>query len=237
VTAVDADFGQRVEHVIDRGEHAAWRRCGLTESAEVQPDYIAFDGECRSDRVPHPAIGDAGMEKDDRQVTTRACTVVGDTGGRSRTRGHGLLSWRCEVGLAKHSAVDRTTGFLAAGHWGGSPRWQRSTEQCSHPIRLVDGRRPEHTHRGANCLREMPGQLSAGLPIVLGETGTNRARLEPWPRWCPDPSAGLRQSTRLVVSEPHRSEPGIAPGAPAATAAASEFGDGRFQSSGRRGRR
>jgi hypothetical protein len=27
VTAVDADFGQRLEHVIDRGEHAARRRC------------------------------------------------------------------------------------------------------------------------------------------------------------------------------------------------------------------
>jgi hypothetical protein len=92
VTAVDADFGQRVEHVIDRGEHAARPRCRLTESAEVQPDYIAFDGECRPERVPHPAIGDASMEKDDRQVTARARTVVGNTGGRSRTRGHRLPS-------------------------------------------------------------------------------------------------------------------------------------------------
>jgi hypothetical protein len=92
VTAVDADFGQRVEYVIDRGEHAARPRCGLTESAEVQPDYIAFDGECRPERVPHPAIGDAGMEKYDGQATAPARTVVGDTGGRSRTQGHGLPS-------------------------------------------------------------------------------------------------------------------------------------------------
>jgi hypothetical protein len=69
VTAVDAEFGQRVEHIIDRGEHAARPRCGPTESAEPQPDYIAFDGECRPDRVPHAAIGDAGMEKDHGQVT------------------------------------------------------------------------------------------------------------------------------------------------------------------------
>jgi hypothetical protein len=24
---------------------------------------------------------------------------------------------------------------------------------------------PEHTHRGANCLREMPGQLSSRVPM------------------------------------------------------------------------
>jgi hypothetical protein len=36
-----------------------------------------------------PTIGDAGMEKDD-QVAARARTVTGDTGGRSRTRGHGF---------------------------------------------------------------------------------------------------------------------------------------------------
>jgi hypothetical protein len=73
VTAVDADFGQRVEQVIDRAKHAARPRCGLTESAKVQPDDIAFDGECRPDRVPHPAIGDAGMEQNDRQVIAPAC--------------------------------------------------------------------------------------------------------------------------------------------------------------------
>ena len=37
MTAVDADFGQHVEQVIDRGEPAARPRCGLTESAEVLP--------------------------------------------------------------------------------------------------------------------------------------------------------------------------------------------------------
>jgi hypothetical protein len=105
VTAVDADFGQRVEHVIDGGEFAARPRCGLPESAEVQPDDIAFDGKCRPERVPHPAIGEAGMEQDDGQPTARARSVVADTGGRSRTRGHGLPSWRWEVGLAKHTLL------------------------------------------------------------------------------------------------------------------------------------
>jgi short chain dehydrogenase len=64
VTAVDVNCGQRIEHVIDRGEHAARPTHRLTDSTEVQPDYIAFDGECRPDRVPHPAIGNAGIEKD-----------------------------------------------------------------------------------------------------------------------------------------------------------------------------
>ena len=66
MTAIDAELGQRVKHVIDGGEHAARPRRGLTESAEVQPDDIAFDGECRPEWIPHPAIGNAGMEKDDR---------------------------------------------------------------------------------------------------------------------------------------------------------------------------
>ena len=66
MTAVDANFGQRVEHVIDRGEHAARRRCGLPVSAEVKPDDVAFDGKCRPERIPHPAIGNASMKKHDR---------------------------------------------------------------------------------------------------------------------------------------------------------------------------
>jgi hypothetical protein len=42
VTAVDADFGQRIEHVINRGKHAARPPRRLTESTKVQPDYITF---------------------------------------------------------------------------------------------------------------------------------------------------------------------------------------------------
>jgi hypothetical protein len=55
----------------------------LAESTEVQPNYIAFDRQCQPDRVPHPAIGDAGMEKDDRHLTAGARTIVGDTCRRS----------------------------------------------------------------------------------------------------------------------------------------------------------
>jgi hypothetical protein len=181
VTAVDADFGQRVEHIIDRGEHAERPRCGLTESAEVQPDYIAFDGKCRPERAPHPTIGDAGMEKDDRQVTAPARPVVGDTGSRSRTRGHGLPSWRCEVGLAKHSAVERTTGFLAAGQWGchlgGSGQRHGARTRREHWWIADD----QNTPTEAPLLREMPGQRSSGVPKgdpLAGRTGHLRVRGE-----------------------------------------------------------
>jgi hypothetical protein len=78
VTAVDADLGQRVEHVIDRAEHARWTRRGLAESTYVQLDDIAFCGECRPDGVPHPAIGNAGMDEDDWQVTVGARTAGAD---------------------------------------------------------------------------------------------------------------------------------------------------------------
>ena len=54
-------------------------RGGLPVSAEIQPDYIAFDGKRRPERIPHPAIGDASMKKHDRQVTAWARSVVGNT--------------------------------------------------------------------------------------------------------------------------------------------------------------
>jgi hypothetical protein len=160
VTAVDADFGQRVEHVIDRGEYAARPHCGLPESAEVQPDYIAFGGECRSDRAPHPPIGDAGMEKDDRQVTARARTVVGDTGGRSRTRSHGFPPGGERGRFSKALGSRSHHRFRCPRALGRSPRWQRSTARCSHAARtLVDGRQPGHTHRGANCFARCLGNF------------------------------------------------------------------------------
>jgi len=112
------------------------------------------------------------MEKDDRQVTAPACTLVGDTAGRSRTQGHGLPSWRCEIDLAKHSAVDRTTAFLAAGHWGRSPRWQRPAARCSYAARtLVDGRRPEHTHRGVNYSRDAGATFPQASQLRDGDSG------------------------------------------------------------------
>ena len=49
MTAVDADFGQRIEHVINRGKHAARPPRRLTESTKVQPDYITFPWWCWSD--------------------------------------------------------------------------------------------------------------------------------------------------------------------------------------------
>ena len=82
-------------------------RGGLPVSAEIQPDYIAFDGKRRPERIPHPAIGDASMKKHDRQVTAWARSVVGNTRGRMQTRLHGIPFGDDEVGL-----VDRTTDFL-----------------------------------------------------------------------------------------------------------------------------
>jgi len=72
----------QTERVNDRGEHTPRTRRGLTESTKVQPDDIAFGGERRPERIPHPAIGDTGMDEDDWQVTVGTRTVVGDTGGR-----------------------------------------------------------------------------------------------------------------------------------------------------------
>ena len=82
MTAVDADLGQRVEHVISWAEQAARTRHRLTEPTKVQPDDVTFGGEGQPEWVPHPAIGDAGMDEDHWQVTAGARTVVGDTGGR-----------------------------------------------------------------------------------------------------------------------------------------------------------
>lgn len=87
VTAPDAECGQHVDHVIHRAKRAVRTVGGLTESAKVQPDGIAFGGERRPLRVPHPAIGDAGMDEDDGQVISWACTVIGNTGGRVHRRG------------------------------------------------------------------------------------------------------------------------------------------------------
>jgi hypothetical protein len=83
VTALNAEGGQRVDHVIRGGEGAARTCGGLAETAKVQPDSIAFRRERRPLRVPHPAIGDAGVEEDDGQVSVRAGTVVRNTGGRA----------------------------------------------------------------------------------------------------------------------------------------------------------
>ena len=91
VTAVDVDLGQCVEHVNDSREHAARTRRGLAESPDVRRDNIAVGGEPRPGRVPHPAVGCASMDEDDRPVTARARAVVGDAGGGVRSRGRRSL--------------------------------------------------------------------------------------------------------------------------------------------------
>ena len=47
MTAPDAECGQHVDHVIDRAKRTTGTVGGLTESAKVQPDGIAFGGERR----------------------------------------------------------------------------------------------------------------------------------------------------------------------------------------------
>ncbi len=86
VTAPDTEAGQLVEHVINWGKLPMRSFSGLTETTKVQPDNIAYGGECRPLRVPHAAIGDACMDEDNGQVTARTGAVVRDASGRYRGR-------------------------------------------------------------------------------------------------------------------------------------------------------
>ena len=77
MAAPDAQLGQHVQHVVERAESAGRRRRRLAESTKVESDDVAFGCECRPQQVPHPTIGDARMDEDERQVTGRTRPVVG----------------------------------------------------------------------------------------------------------------------------------------------------------------
>ena len=64
----------------------AGRRQGLAEPAGVGPDDAMAGRETRNERVPHPAVGDAGMQEDDRLA--RALIVEGQAArGPAAVRG------------------------------------------------------------------------------------------------------------------------------------------------------
>ena len=59
----------RVVHGVDDVVHCRERALrpggGIAETAEVQPDHVSLSGQCLPLRLPHPAVGDAGVEQHD----------------------------------------------------------------------------------------------------------------------------------------------------------------------------
>jgi hypothetical protein len=89
VTAVDADSANVSKHVIDRGEHAAGRvvdspyrgRSSLeTSRSAASADQIGSTS----------AICNASMKKQTTVGHRAGRSVVGNTCGRTRSRGHGF---------------------------------------------------------------------------------------------------------------------------------------------------
>ena len=71
---------ERVEDVDDRVQRAGGRTVGLAEAVQVQAHGITHGGQASPLRVPHPAVGDTGVEQDHRSAARRPAAVEGDTG-------------------------------------------------------------------------------------------------------------------------------------------------------------
>ena len=107
----------------------------------------------------------------------------------------------------------RRRAASAASRSRGTPRSARRGRRCPRTRADSRTRRDRPVSRGGSC------RVGARRRAPDG-SAPNRARLEPWRRRCLGRAGGLRRTRRRGVPPP-RLEPGTAPGAPAATAAAS----------------
>ena len=79
----DAEVVERVEHVGHRVEGTGGWPVRLPEATQVEAHGVAGAGQPRPLRVPHPAVGDAGVHQHDGSAARLAVAVVGDAGGRA----------------------------------------------------------------------------------------------------------------------------------------------------------
>ena len=85
MTALDADVGQCAENVTGLRDRPGRPLGRIAESPQVQPHDVPLPGERGPDRIPHPPIGDAGVDQHDRQLAPRPVAVIGDAVRRIRS--------------------------------------------------------------------------------------------------------------------------------------------------------
>ena len=113
-----------------------WRRPDCAEAARVEPDHAVGLGQRRHLRIPHPPVGDAGVEQEDRRgpapasshsrSAVRGISVAAGASWRSpRRRSARCAGWcrgRRAYRLARARARGRGAAPRAAGARPAGPR-------------------------------------------------------------------------------------------------------------------
>ncbi len=70
---------ERVEDVDERVQRTHRRNVGVTEAVQVKAHGITYRRQPSPLCVPHPSVGDNGVEQDHRSGARRPAAVEGDT--------------------------------------------------------------------------------------------------------------------------------------------------------------